>query len=501
MGAVVKDNESVAVAAVRSPSATVFRGAFALLSTQPLTWAVTLLITVLVPKYLGANGLGQSAFLVTLAGLAGSVVSLGLPLYLVRRIAVAPERARVEGGAALVLCTGVALIVAVGLSLGLPLVGVSATDGVLLEIVLAGMVVATAQATIFSTLNGQGRHGRFAWLNLGNVVVSSVAGLVVLARGGDLAGYLGTTVVVTGVVTVLGWRMSGMRLERAAFSPKLWVELTRSSLPFLGSNLTLQIRSQIVFVVTGLLLPAQAVGWFAAAYRIIAIPVFIPTAVITPLLPVLSRNVDRPEEFKKTLRNSLTTVLLLTVPVSGMILVLAPAIPDLFHWGAAFYPSVVLMRVLAFQQPLVAVDMVLGTALIALHKERQLLRVSIAGAIFNPVMSLALIPIFQEHFDNGIVVAAVIELATECLFLGWSMVLLPRGLVDRAAGGSTLRVVLAGMGMVGVATVLNAMSVPLAVAMAGGCLSYAGLVIGLRVVRVDDLLSIRRLALAARGAH
>jgi Na+-driven multidrug efflux pump len=163
-----------------------------------------------------------------------------------------------------------------------------------------------------------------------------------------------------------------------------------------------------------------------------------------------------------------------------MILALAPAIPDLFHWGPSFYQSVPLMRVLAFQQPLVGADMVLATALIALHKERLMMRVAVVAAVFNPVADWLLIPVFEQSFGNGVMAAAIVEMATEFLFLGGSIYLLPRDLLERGLLGTIARVLLAGAGMIAVAVLLLPVSLPLSVP--------------------SDVLKVRRPVLSSRGA-
>src|SRR5688500_19686262 len=71
----------------RGPYATIARGAAALLSTQPLTWAATFLTTVFVPRYLGAEGFGQYSVALTLAGIVGMAAAAGVPDYLRRRVA------------------------------------------------------------------------------------------------------------------------------------------------------------------------------------------------------------------------------------------------------------------------------------------------------------------------------------------------------------------------------------------------------------------------------
>src|SRR5437867_2804710 len=56
----------------------VTRGALAMLSTQPLTWAGTLLTTVALPRLMGAEALGQYTIAYTIATLAGTVLGLGV---------------------------------------------------------------------------------------------------------------------------------------------------------------------------------------------------------------------------------------------------------------------------------------------------------------------------------------------------------------------------------------------------------------------------------------
>jgi Na+-driven multidrug efflux pump len=116
------------------------------------------------------------------------------------------------------------------------------------------------------------------------------------------------------------------------------------------------------------------------------------------------------------------------------------------------------MQILAVQQPLVAVDMVLGTALMALHQERRWLRAMVAAAIFNPTFNLLLIPLFNHLVENGAVGAAYVEVATELIMLGTALYLLPRGLLDRPTLGTAARILLAGAGLVGVAVALRNVS-------------------------------------------
>src|SRR5579884_1294951 len=106
-----------------SPAMSIARGALALLSTQPLTWAATLATTIFLPRYLGDTGLGTYALAISVATLVAMVCSLGVPDYLARWLAAEPAAVR-EGGGALVLLTGVAILVGLPLAVVLPHVGI-----------------------------------------------------------------------------------------------------------------------------------------------------------------------------------------------------------------------------------------------------------------------------------------------------------------------------------------------------------------------------------------
>lgn len=481
----------------------VLRGALALVSTQPLTWAASLLSAILVPHYLGATSLGQYSIAMSVAGLAYVVISLGVPGYLVRSVATHPTRAAIETGGALVLLMSLMAAASVLLALFVPFLRLPVPN-LVLDLVLAGTILAAGQSVLFSLLVGKENHGRFAWFNAGSVIVSTCAGIAALATGFGLSGFLAASLAASGLSLAVIWRRCRLSPRRGWFDPRLLWALAWGGLPFLGWSLALQIYGSIDKLLLALLTHAAVVGWYAAAYRIIGIPVFIPTLVVTPLLPALSRCAGDRVGFEQTLRRSIVAVLVLTVPLSAMITALAPSIPGLLHWPADFRQSVPLMVILSLHLPPVAVDMVLATALFALKRERQWLCVGVVAAVFNPALNLLLIPVFEHTFQNGAIAAAIITVATELLMFVGAVILLPKGMVGRETvwiGGRTL---FAGFCVWLVAALLRPVLLPLAVIVAA--VTYAGLALGLRIVEPADLLALRNAALqslksrpAARG--
>jgi O-antigen/teichoic acid export membrane protein len=487
------------------PATGILRGALALLTTQPLTWGASLLGAILLPRYLGAHGLGEYTAAITIANLVGIATSFGLPSFFVRQIAQAPRAPRTYVSAGIVLVTGLSLLSAIVLSLVLPRTGLPVRPE-LLAIVLGGTVVGGVQSIVLAVLIGQERHALYAWLNAGTVALTAIVGISILAAGGGIMLFAVSSVAISGAAVGIGWRLCGLRLNQTAFSPPLWGTVVRGGIPFLGWNLALNVYGEIDKVLLAVLSRAAEVGWYAAAYRIIAIPVFIPTLITTPLLPALSRRADDHPLFVGLLRASLIAALILTVPIAAVIIAVAPIVPALLHWPAEFDHSVPLMMILALHQPFVAADMVLATGLAALKREGRWLRVGIVAAVINPALNVVFIPLLERHMQDGAIAAAVITVGTELLMFGAAVRLLPRDFFTRSVASVILRILIAGVLCCLITAWLRGGSLPGA-AFAGG-LTFITAILAMRAVSAEDLRRIaavgseslkRRLSTARRA--
>ena len=460
-----------------------------MLSTQPLTWSASLAAIILVPRYLGDDGLGRLAIAWTLGGYISLVATLGLPNLVTRRVAMDPAKAAIYAWGALIVMTLIFMPLAAVAVAAVAILRPTAVDVWLILTGMSATFVWSLQGILLATFIGQQRHAHYAWWAASASVFVTASGLAALISGGDLQTYAGAVLISTVAVTAAQWAVSGLGFARTALAPSILKELIVDGLPFLGWNVALRVRDNADVVMTGLLLRPGVAGWLSAAYRIIGVTVFIPTVITTPLLPVLSKMKDRPAEYRAVLGQSVSTVLLLTVPVSAMIFAFAPEIPDLLGWPIDLRPSVPAIMILAFQQVLIGVDMVLATSLIALGRERQWLRIALVASVFNIALNFVAIPAAATIGGNGAVGAALVEVATELLFLTCAVLLTPRDLLGRALVPRALKT--AGCGLVLVAVVILLRPNGLILAFAAGGMAYlvAALVVG--VVRPSDIRAVR----------
>jgi O-antigen/teichoic acid export membrane protein len=466
----------------------VTRGALALLSTQPLTWGSSLLTTIVAPRLLGADALGQVTIAITVAALAATATSLGVSEFLVRRVAQQPATLRQDAGVALLVQTVTTLLGALIIAIVGPLGAFSLGDQRLLFAALLSMIITPAQTVLLSSFRGREQHKNYAWFNAAGVVGGQVGGVIALFLGADVVVYaaiLGGAIIVA---TVGGWKLSGLRPSLPITTRELYRESREfiwGGLSFLTWNLTLSITSGIDRVLLGMFVPVGEVGWYAAAYRIIAIPIFIPTLIATPLFPALSRSVHEPATVRRTIASSVRVVLQLVVPLSAGIIVLAPAIPSLLGWPADFENSVPLLALLSLQLPIIGIDMMFGVVLMAIGRQGAWATVGILAAVLKIALNLVAIPLFESQTGNGAVGASIVTLVSELFMFVGAIVLVPKHLIDWRIALDIGRMALAGAAIVVVGSLL--LPFGLVFAVAGGGIAYFASAFVLRALTMDDV--------------
>lgn len=470
----------------QSTTRRVLGGALMLLSTQPITWASSLLLTIFIPRLLDSRSLGEFTIAVTLAALVGEVVSLGVPTVLTRRIAAQPATATADITSALVLLVGLGTVVALIAPMVIAATGLLSVSAALLGVVFAGMVVTQGRSILSAALIGYQWMGRFAWSNALVTVLVAVLSIGLLALGGGAIGLAAANVVPLLVVAVGGWLWFGIGFDRAGLDRRALVQLASLGLPFLAWNVLVRFRSDGEALFLGALLSVEAVGWWSAALRVVSIPIFVPTLIVTPLLPALSQIVGDREAFASTLRRGFELTLVVTVGASAAIFAFAPIVPSILGWSPEYEAAVPLMQVLIFFFPLLSMGMVFGTGLIALGDERRLLLANVGATVVQYGLLWLAVPIATSWFGNGALGAAFSRVASEVVMIVAAQMLLPRGIMTLGTWLFAGRVLLAGGVLILVSMPLLNLFWPLA-AVVGG-LGYLAALFLLRAARPSDVI-------------
>ena len=180
-------------------------------------------------------------------------------------------------------------------------------------------------------------------------------------------------------------------------------------------------------------------------------PASFSSIVVQATMPSLSANgVDESSshEFARFANRSLCVVAFVGLPVAVGVALVAADVFALLNYQAGFEHAIPLIQILSLHIPLVGIDMVLGSALIAVDRQRIWTVMACGAAALNILLNLVAIPVTVHLFDNGAIGAAIVTVATEVFMMVCALVLRPKGVMDRFTTSFTVRSALASLAMI-----------------------------------------------------
>jgi O-antigen/teichoic acid export membrane protein len=254
--------------------------------------------------------------------------------------------------------------------------------------------------------------------------------------------------------------------------------LLRRGTPFLFVGVAMVLQPSIDAGFLSKLAPADVVGWYSAARRLIGFLVFPVSALAGALYPTLCRlQATNLDEFSQTAGNALRVTGLLVMPVA-LGCALYPDIGIALFDRSSFLPAEDDLRLLSIYLFLLFFTMPLGISIMAAGGQRAWAMVQFSCLIISLVLDPILVPLFQQRTGNGGLGLCVAAAVSEVIVLSCGVLLGPRGIFGRRFWRSFLAAALSGGAMVVVARLLKPTSsyvaAPLAVTAYVGCLWMTG---------------------------
>jgi O-antigen/teichoic acid export membrane protein len=467
-----------------------------LLASQGATWGVSIILLVIVPRRLGDQAFGQLSFAVVYVSFFELLAQFGTGTFLVKTIARETSTLARYVVNSLVMKLALSFLLA---TIALVLAKVLGYHGELLLLIGAyclSMILNTLNNVLTSSFMGLQRMGRPALLEIVRGFVGAALGLAVLLNGGSIVAYSLAFSLAATIPLVVNFLTLWPELRPCrTIDVHLWKRILVGGVPFFLWSAILAFYATIDIPLLRALSGDQTVGWYAVAYRWVSMPAFFAASVGAAFLPALSAHgVEISATFVRMANRALHLVAFVATPAAiGIALIASEFISVLY--GGQFHESVPLMRLLALHVPIVGIDIILGSVLIASDKQRQWVLVGLAAAIFNPLANLVAIPLADRAFGNAAIGAATITVATELLMLVGAIFLRPTGVLDRRTVGLLGRIVVASLTMVPVVLLLQ--WAPLAIQVAAGAATYAAMSLALGTF---TLVEVRRELAARRSA-
>jgi O-antigen/teichoic acid export membrane protein len=295
---------------------------------------------------------------------------------------------------------------------------------------------------------------RTGWIAIAEITKSVLlaAGAAALAVAGlgvtaFLLVYLGAQLVRLVIPMIIAVREHEYRWRPQT---EVWLRIARAS-AFLGlAQLCIALYYRLDLLLLARFKPAADVGQYGAAYQFLETFVVLPSLAMVVLTPIISRSVvEGGDVLRRRLTHLLHLVALVGLPVALITAFAAwrvlPEVPGF----AEYEGGGVALSVLAPSTIAIFLGTVLSGVLVAVHRQRLLFWMSLAGLGLNLVLNLAFI---QPWSYVG---AAAATSATEVFIVAVSLVALDRAThvrwavadVARAARASVVLALVLALGL------------------------------------------------------
>jgi O-antigen/teichoic acid export membrane protein len=489
----VADTAAETAAAVPQPeeAQVVGRNVRVLTIAQLITWTMTLLWTLVVPRSLGPGGMGTIMAAWSVTGILGVVLGLGTRNYLVRASVVEPaERARLVGTALVMRVLSAPLVLGAAVVYG-ELVGWDHRAKLALYIAAAAQICVQIAEPMQAAFQAVERMEYLAYSDVINKSAQGLLGIAVVLAGFGVIGVMTCWLVMTAVVVVLDlyWVRTLVRVDLHTNLRRM-ARLARDSLPYWAFGVFFMVYLWVDFVMLSLLTDTQEVGWYSVPTRLFQTLMFFPVVVATAFLPAFVRGFEEGgDRLRRSAQAPVELVLLLSLPICAGTAVLArPLISGLY--GSAYDKSIPVLIVLGLCIPPMYLNIMMAQVLIAMNRQARWTWVMAGTVVVNPLFNLALIPWTHHRFHNGAIGASLSLLFTELICIGAGFVMIGRLVFD---GGTARRAVL-GTGAAGAMWAVGYFLTPLITAIpafVAGLLTFAGVAVLVRLFTPEEIRLIR----------
>jgi len=449
-------------------------------------------------RALGLTQVGKYVLAVTVWLFLDTIIGFGLQQFVMREVA----RDKSQANAYISNASSVRLIVTA--ILGLPVAlgvlamhryaGFDADTALVIVILIAGFVPGAFSNVFSHVFDAHELMEYKAFVQVLTQIVSVALGVALILAGWDIVGLAVASLLTNVFTAMVFWALASRAIvrPRLEFDSRLIGSIFRGAYPIMLNQLLTVFFFKIDVPVLRAFRGNDEVGIYGAAYKFVDAMLLIPATFVPAVFPILSRQaVSQRDALKRGTDLSLKILLLIALPLVAGFEVFADDIVRGFY-GQKFAASTLALRILMLFLPFSYVNGLAQYVLIALDKQKTIIRFFAITAVFNVAVNLALVPFFGYAAASAVTVGSEVVLL---LPLWW--------LTDRELGGASLLAVAArpafaalaaGIAMLALrapaSLVFGVIGGPVLAALAGVAV-YALALLALRTFSEEELALVR----------
>jgi O-antigen/teichoic acid export membrane protein len=400
---------------------------------QVASTALGILLTTVIGRALEPAQLGILYIIFAIGAFVGFIVDWGQSTYLVREMARGrDDEPELIGSALLIRLVTIVFSSAIAVAIALAL---RYNNQIVVLMLLA--MIAAIPATLFVPLDcsfrGKDRMDIDVFANIVGKATTLVATFVALRLGGGLT----EVVLMQGVgyvSTLLVGVVAAQRLDIEIKAPvmKAIRELLVYGAPIAAFSLVMASQPFFEILLLSAFAGPAVVGWYGAYNSIFGIVTSPATILLGATFPELSRASLSLPDLRRMIDTTGRVLFIAAALTSSALYLFADHMVAIIYGHGRFEQTVSILRVGAIFVPLLFFVLVLGSAMTAVGRNKEMVGISVVRIAFCVVSSWLLIGYWQQRFGNGAIALVIIAGVAEIPAAIACLILLPKGAVGSA---------------------------------------------------------------------
>ena len=474
---------------------TIAKNMGAMMGTQLVTWLLSFILSIFLPRYLGASAVGEIAVAASVWTIASVLIAFGMDTHLTKMIARDPAHMPDLLGTSLTIRTIFFLIACILVTGYLYLFNFNSKIVYIAIIIGVSTIIGVYSATLSSVFVGLERMEFNSLSSIVSKTFLTVLTLLLIFMHANIYAIVALSIVTGSVsLSILIYALKRQYALRMHVTfADAWAML-RMSTPYLITSLVIAVYVQIDQIFIATMVDTRTVGWYSTATNLFGTSMFLPVAIGTTLLPVLSRSYTTSQhQLQHIARRSFDLMFLISVPIGFGIIVIANPLVIMLY-GSEFAQSGPVLAVLGSVLIFMYLNTLLGQLLISTDRTSKWNLVMTGGVLLTLPLDLVLVPWTRDTYGNGALGGTIAFLFTEFWMVVGAILLLPKNTIQWSNVRTAALSLFAGLVMIATSWWWRETLMPLSILV--GAVTYIGLVFLLRIVSHEDLLLLKEL-----GSH
>lgn len=310
----------------------------------------TLVLFIVLSRKFGREGIGEYSFAVALTGIFAVCSDFGLYNYTIKEISKNKDTFKSHFSQVLSLRVVQSVVVYIILLAILSVLSFSVQSKLIIAIIGAYQIVYSFIEGISAVFIAHEHMHISAGIEASLKIITSLAAVSITFMGGGIVISLLALPFLATIQLFIVRLLLIKRIGRTelSFSYNFLKNTFKHAVPYGTSDFLWQLYARIDVVLIGFMLGESLAGVYNVGYRVVFFLFFISKFASIALFPIASRLFhESKHEFRKMYNKSLNMIIMISLPISAGLMLIAPKVIGLV-FGQDFDESSIILKILSF---------------------------------------------------------------------------------------------------------------------------------------------------------